>query len=123
MSVLVVDASAAIRARLRELLTDSGVGRVLEAERADAAVGILRAEPVSVVIFDLVTPAHDGLQRVAEMRRARPTVLLIVLSHDASERHRRACAARGADVLLDKSREFERAVALTVERAGASHPR
>lgn len=122
MSVLVVDASAAIRARLRELLTDSGVAQVREAERADTALGILRAEPVAAVIFDLITPAHDGLRRIAEMRAARPAVLLIVLSDDASERHRRACAARGADVLLDKSREFERAVALAVERAG-SHAR
>ncbi len=117
--VLLVDAAAAVRARLRELLTDSGVEDVRETRWADEALAILRAEPVSVVIFDLVTPARDGLARIAEMRRVQPSILLIVLADDASERHRRACLARGADVLFDKSLEFERAVALTVERTGA----
>jgi DNA-binding NarL/FixJ family response regulator len=94
---------------LAELLAESGV-EIHEASDPDRALESLHAIPIDAVILDISLGAQSGLDLIHEVRAARPAALLVVLTNNASDAHRRECLLRGADFFFDKSREFERAV-------------
>lgn len=120
MRVLIVDDSPAVRVRLHALLVEAAEGiEVREAASRRDAIAAAR-EGTDVVILDLHLGEDSGLASIEALRAASPGVEIVVLTNDASEHHRRESAARGAVWFFDKSREFDRAVDLVVERARAA---
>jgi DNA-binding NarL/FixJ family response regulator len=109
MRVLVVDDSAALRARLvaliRETFGDTLVDEAREGAGALAAVAAARPE---LVILDLQLPGRGGLEILASLKAASRPPRVLVLTNHATDGHRRECLARGADYFFDKSMEFER---------------
>ncbi len=123
MRVLVIDDSAPVRARLVAMLAEvSGVDGVDEA--SDGYEGIARARigAPDAVVLDLQLPGLGGLDVLVKLKALRPPPLVIVLTNQSTELHRRECMARGADLYLDKSREFHR-VALALREALRDPPR
>ncbi len=109
MKVLVVDDSAAVRARLVVLLSElPGVVDVVEARDATEAIDASSRGALSVIVLDLHLPGEPGLALLPRLRRAHTDAIVIVLTNDSSAAIRRECNERGADFFFDKSNDFER---------------
>lgn len=109
MKVLVVDDSAAVRARLVVLLGElPGVAEVVEARDAAEAIEVSARDLLAVIVLDLHMPGEHGLALLPRLRRAHAEALVIVLTNDASSALQRECRERGADFFFDKSSDFER---------------
>ncbi|MGH7256220.1 MAG: sigma-54-dependent transcriptional regulator [Nitrospirales bacterium] len=77
--VLIVDDDPDTLALLRELMAKEG-HRVQSADSAQAALELLRQEPVDVVITDIQMPGMDGLALLGEVRQYAPETLVILLT-------------------------------------------
>jgi DNA-binding NarL/FixJ family response regulator len=115
---LLVDDAASVRSRVSALCGDvPGVARVLEAEGVLEAIALLRRERPRVVVLDLHLRQESGFALLEHVKRERLDVTVIVLTNDASEHHRRRCAALGASYFFDKSSEFEAVLPVLAELA------
>jgi DNA-binding NarL/FixJ family response regulator len=111
--VLLVDEAPGVRARLRDRIAVDSV-EVREAKDGAEASAIVASSIVDIVLLDVHVRAEAGLGVLSRLRAAAPRALIIVLTNEASDLHRRECLRHGADHFLDKSREFDRAVELVV---------
>ena len=117
MKVLVVDDSAALRARLALVLRElCGADEVHEAADAESALALARRWIPDVVVLDLHMPGAGGLSIVAELKGISPPATVIVLTNDASDVYRRESLARGADYFFDKSKDVDLLIAVVGER-------
>jgi DNA-binding NarL/FixJ family response regulator len=107
VKVLVIDDASHVRARFVAMLAAIRGVSVIEAGTAADALAALRAHAPSVVVLDLHMPDQSGVALAPWIRREFPDALLIVLTNDATDQHRRQCLASGADAFFDKSGEFE----------------
>ncbi|HEU0200955.1 MAG TPA: response regulator transcription factor [Burkholderiaceae bacterium] len=109
MNVFVVDDAHEIRKRLVAMLRRvADVNVVGEAESVQGAIEGLNATAVDVVLLDLQLTDGNGLSVLAAVKPQRPGLRVIVLSNFANTQYREASLAAGADVFLDKSKEFGR---------------
>jgi DNA-binding NarL/FixJ family response regulator len=116
VKVLLVDDSAAIRARLVAMLREVPGVEIREAAHADEALEAVRAEPPDLVVLDVHMPGKSGLEVLAPIKAAPSRPLVVVLTSHPTEPHGRLSLARGADLYLDKSRDFGRLVELVAVR-------
>ena len=77
--VLVVDDDESIRFLLRTVLELQDYD-VVEAENGAEALLYYQADPVDVVITDMLMPVMDGQELMIELQRAFPEVKLIAIS-------------------------------------------
>jgi DNA-binding NarL/FixJ family response regulator len=109
MRVLVVDDVAAVRSRLVALLGEVvGIDDIAEASDADEALCIARTTSPEVIVLDLHLRGMSGIALLPRLRAEHVGALVIVLTNDPSDHHRRQCVASGADFFFDKSRDFDR---------------
>ena len=94
--VLVVEDDAAIREGIADALAFHGYSAV-QAERGDTGLDKALHGGCDLVILDLVLPGADGLAVLREVRRARPTLPVIILTARGEERDRVAGLRQGAD--------------------------
>ena len=94
--ILVVEDDAPIRRGIVDALEFEGYAAV---EAADAANGLTKALGVDVdlILLDLVLPKGDGLDILAEVRKARPTLPVIILTSRGEESDRVKGLRLGAD--------------------------
>jgi CheY-like chemotaxis protein len=103
-SILVVDDEPGIRELLCLMLETSGY-TVMAAEDGLQAPKILAANPIDLVITDLLMPERDGLEFITEVRKKFPQVKIIAMSgggHIARDSYLRIAKNFGAHVLLEK---------------------
>jgi DNA-binding NarL/FixJ family response regulator len=105
VNVLVVDAAEAVRSRLVLRLREAGIVVVGDVGSADAALAIASEMMPHAVVLDVDLPDRRGLELIAALKQALPEGTVVVLTNLAP--YRRACLAAGADVFLDKSRDFD----------------
>ncbi len=77
--ILLIDDDNEMRAVLREVLEGRGY-QVIEA--ADGSIGsrIFRQQPIDLIISDIFMPGKEGLETIAELRRAFPDTKIIAMS-------------------------------------------
>jgi DNA-binding NarL/FixJ family response regulator len=108
VNILVIDDAPHVRARLVAMLAAvPGVERIFEAGSAEDALAALRAHAPQVVVLDLHIADTSGLAFAPCIKRVCPGAVLIVLTNDSTDQHRRRCFAVGADAFFDKSGEFD----------------
>jgi CheY-like chemotaxis protein len=83
-TLLVVDDSEDNRYTLIRRLRRQGHGRILEAENGRLALDVLRAEPVDLVLLDMMMPEMNGYEVLTEMRedmelRELPVIMISAL--------------------------------------------
>ena len=117
VKVLVLDGSAEIRARLQAMLAEAGDFDVGEASDAEAAISMLTSTQVDLIVLDVHLSASGSVDVLRRIREQAPSIVSVVLTHETSEHHRRECLNHGADFFFDKSRHFERAVAVAKDVA------
>jgi DNA-binding NarL/FixJ family response regulator len=105
--VLVVDDSAAVRARLVELLREAGIVIVGEANNAADALLLARALVPDAVVLDLQLPDRNGVEVLAVLKREQPSVVVVILTNAAHGPYRRRCLELGAAKIFDKSSDFD----------------
>jgi DNA-binding NarL/FixJ family response regulator len=108
-SVYLVDDSAPVRERLKELLgLDPAVRIVGEAESADGAIRGIAATRPDFAVLDYRLGDGTGLDVLCTLADAAGDTVFIVLTNHADAHVRAACTRAGARFFLDKSREFGR---------------
>ena len=94
--VLVVEDDRAIREGIADALSFHGYS-VLQAERGDVGMEKALHGGCDLVLLDLVLPGADGLAVLREVRRARPTLPVIILTARGEESDRVRGLQGGAD--------------------------
>ena len=94
--VLVVEDDRSIREGLADALAFQGY-TALQAERGDTGLQKVLHGGCDLVILDLVLPGADGLSVLREIRQARPTLPVIILTARGAEADRVKGLREGAD--------------------------
>jgi len=94
--VLVVEDDAAIRRGLVDALTFAGFAP-MEAADGEAGLRSAVAADFDMLLLDLVLPKRDGLEILREVRKARPTLPVIILTARGQESDRVEGLKLGAD--------------------------
>jgi DNA-binding response OmpR family regulator len=94
--ILVVEDDPAIRAGVRDALRLGG-HTPLEAADGDDGLRLALEEEVDLVLLDVVLPKKDGIAVLADIRRERPTLPVIMLTARGTEADRVRGLAGGAD--------------------------
>lgn len=105
-SVLVVDDERNMLMVMQMALEDAGY-RVLTAERAEDAVGLLRDPDLDVILSDLKMPGMGGKEFIQRCRQERSDVPVIVVTAYGSIRSAIECIQAGASDYLTKPFEPE----------------
>jgi DNA-binding response OmpR family regulator len=94
--IVVIEDEPAIRRGVVDALRES---RYLVTEAADGDAGLIEAQRagVDLVLLDLLLPKRDGWQVLAELRKVRPAVPIIVLTARGTEDDRVRGLKMGAD--------------------------
>ena len=100
-SILIVDDSAFMRKRVRQVLQDDGYALV-EASNGTAALLAMDQQEFACVLTDLVMPELDGFGLLAELQSRHITAPVVVLSADIQKTTRERCEALGATAFLQK---------------------
>jgi hypothetical protein len=112
--VLIVDDEAGVRELLRETLTAAGFAVSVCGDGAQA-VAKLAAEPVDLLITDLVMPGQEGIETIAQARREYPQLKILAISGFSSGEYLRMAKVLGANETLAKPLDL----AVLVERVRA----
>ncbi|HEY8490448.1 MAG TPA: response regulator, partial [Dehalococcoidia bacterium] len=105
--VLLVDDQVMLRDALRLHLEDEGY-RVFAASSATEALAIAQAEPVDLVVTDLVMPERDGMWLLRELGRVRPSAKVIMMTGFGSADSAVAALHAGAFDYLEKPVDSDR---------------
>ena len=109
VSVLIVEDSVIVRARLRALLAeDDSVNVVAEAASATEAIERFRVHVPDAVVLDLQLVGSSGLEVLRHVKRVAPRCIVIMLTNHTQQEFRDACHKDGADHFFHKSTEFDR---------------
>lgn len=75
--ILIVDDEYNVRQVLARRIQGAG-HETLEAESADAALGMMEKQPAAVVFCDIQMPRRDGLWLTAELRKRYPATAVVL---------------------------------------------
>ena len=109
LRILLVEDSLPVRRRIRSLIEEFLPAAILgEAGTVADALAYFRAQPLDAVVLDLNLADGDGCDVLCEIKRTRPTCVVLVLTNHDLPGMRELCLQEGADHYFIKSREFER---------------
>jgi DNA-binding NtrC family response regulator len=106
-TILVVDDEPEMRDVICSDLQERGL-KTVEAEDGEAALKVLRREPIDVVISDLSMPAFEGMALLAQMRQEDLWQPFIILTGYGSKDASVTALRLGAFDFLEKPVDFER---------------
>lgn len=95
-TILVVEDDGAIRRGIVDALALAGY-QTLEAARGDDGRDLALRQHCDLLLLDLVLPRLDGLDLLRDLRRARPTLPVIIMTARGEEADRLEGFRRGAD--------------------------
>jgi DNA-binding response OmpR family regulator len=101
MRVLIVEDEHTLREGLTDLLTAAGHDTVA-VERGKEAINAGTEEAFDLVLLDLMLPDIDGVEVCRRLRRARPSLHILMLTARGSEDDKVAGFKAGADDYLTK---------------------
>ncbi len=119
VTILVVDDEPDVRDIIACVLEDAGA-TVIAAAGVEDALSAIAAQPVDVLVTDIVMPGQGGYDLLATLNRDRPSCkprTTIAVTALASARERRRVLAAGFDHHVAKPVDFNRLVRLIVESA------
>ncbi len=87
-----------------------------EAAGADEALEAVRVFLPDLVVLDVHMPGRSGIDLLPVIKALPLPPLVVILTSHPTEHHRRLSLAHGADLFLDKSRDFARVLELVTLR-------
>ncbi len=101
--VLIADDHVIVREGLKRIIEeDDQITLVAEASSGHQAVTLTRKENPDVVILDISMPERSGLDALADVRKARPGVKVLMLSMHPEDQYAIRCLRQGADGYMTK---------------------
>jgi len=94
--ILTIEDDAAIRRGIVDALTFAGYDVIQAADGIEGCAAAIARE-YDLLLLDMVLPGRDGLEILRQVRNARPTLPVIILSARGEERDRIAGLKAGAD--------------------------
>ena len=120
MRLLIVDDSAALRARLAAIFSlIEGIEVVGQAQNAPEALASIRALRPEIVILDIQMPGGSGIDVLREVKRDYPQTIVIMLTNHAEPQYRKRCMDLKADYFLSKSTDSKLLIEIGEELAAA----
>jgi two-component system nitrogen regulation response regulator NtrX len=113
--ILIVDDEPAIQSALRGVLEDEGY-RVTAVGSGDGALATLADEAPDLVFLDIWMPGRDGLTTLAEIKRLRSDVAVVMISGHGTIETAVKATRLGAYDFIEKPLSLEKTL-LTVTRA------
>ncbi len=108
IDILIADDHALVRAGLKLLLQQiQGIGVVGEAGDGLEVVKLAESIRPDIVLMDIAMPGLNGLEAALRIRKATPSVKVILLSMFGSEDHLRQALDAGASGYLLKGADLE----------------
>lgn len=103
MHTLVVDDHPLMRRAVRQLIEYHYPSSIVrEAANADEAMNFARAQPVDLMILDIVLPDRSGLTLLGEMKHDHPTTKCVMLTIHHDVHYLRLALKHGASGYLTK---------------------
>ena len=102
--ILIIDDDELVRDTLRRALEGADF-EVVEAANGDEGIRSYEAEPIDVVVTDLVMPEKEGIETIIELRRRDPEVKIVAISgasRIAGYEYLNVATKFGADRVLPK---------------------
>lgn len=102
--ILIIDDDLGIRRLVRRILSGAGHA-VFEAEDGRKGMEAFRADPVDLVITDLIMPTQEGLETILELRREAPAIAILAISGGGAKgvlSYLDFASKLGADAVLSK---------------------
>ena len=118
--ILIVDDEPAIRKALRDVLEDEGY-RVSAVGSGGEAVRAITDEAPDLVFMDIWMPQMDGLETLAEVKRVRPELTVVMISGHGTIETAVKATRLGAWDFIEKPLSLEKTL-ITVSR-GLEHGR
>ena len=107
MKVLLIDDSAEVIERLREMLAPiPGIELIGDAADIPEAMVMVRQTTPDVVVLDLHLPSGTGIEVLQMVKKELPSTVVIILTNYAFPQYQKKCVMAGADGFLDKSKDF-----------------
>lgn len=94
--ILVIEDEAPIRRGVVDALRASGY-QALEAADGNSGLAVALRDDLDLVLLDLVLPGRDGMKLLGDLREARPSLPVIILTARGAEQDRVAGLKAGAD--------------------------
>jgi two-component system nitrogen regulation response regulator NtrX len=113
--ILIVDDEPAIQSALRGVLEDEGYRVTAVGSGADALTQLTEEVP-DLAFLDIWMPGKDGLDTLAEMKRLRPEVTVVIISGHGTIETAVKATRLGAYDFIEKPLSLEKTL-LTVSRA------
>jgi len=111
MKVLIVDDSAIVRERLKNMLSEIvELQNISQARDSLEAISSFHKLNPEVVILDIRMPGGSGIDVLQEIKKETTPPLVIVLTNYPYPQYRKKCIDAGADFFFDKSTEFDQVI-------------
>ena len=120
LSVLLIEDSIEIQNALIQSIEGSGALAVNSTvDNSQEAIALLDQGAIEAAVIDLQLRAGSGLQVLSHLKQSGnpQNIFRIVLSNNTTPAFKRICTGLGAEYVLDKSLEFDKAIALLEEHA------
>ena len=109
--ILIVDDHAIVRQGLKQIVSESpGMAVAGEAENGEEALALARKLSYDIAIVDIAMPGRGGLDILKDLRTARPSAKIIILSMHLEEQYAIRCLRDGASAYITKANATEELV-------------
>lgn len=103
IKLLVVDDHPVVRIGLKQMIAGGDIHVVAEAENGEEALACIKKIQLDLVLMDVRMPQMDGLRCLAEVRKLKPQLPVLMLSAYDSPTYAARAVALGAAGLLNKT--------------------
>ena len=104
-NILIVDDDQTIRKSIQEFLSISNY-TIFTAENAEEAMGLLRTQPVDVIITDIIMEGMDGLEMTQRIKEKYDTDIIVITGYTGDYSYEEAIS-KGADDFVFKPFKLE----------------
>lgn len=107
--ILIVDDSALIVEKIKELLEDTaGIAAIKSCGTYAEAIALLLHFTPAVVLLDINLPDESGIALLTYIKASFPKTVVIMVTNQSEEYYKNLCLQLGADGFIDKSKDFEK---------------
>jgi DNA-binding NarL/FixJ family response regulator len=119
ISIMLVEDSALVRRRLREILDDIQRFRIVgEFDTAQDAIAALAVEPPDVILLDIKLRVGNGIEVLRQVAQHAPAAKVIVFSQHDDAGYREQFEEAGAHFFFNKTHETAQLLATLTRLAG-----